>query len=69
MSHGLKMSKMFSKGHYDALKYVQPYWQKATNMPHPDDVTFVTTATLETWKDLVDLAENWNGNIIHFSSR
>jgi hypothetical protein len=61
MSHGLKMSKLFSKGHYDSLKYVQPYWQKASEVPHPDDVTFITTTTPTSWKELVHLAENWQG--------
>ncbi|KAI8080452.1 velvet factor-domain-containing protein [Thamnidium elegans] len=63
MSHGLKMSKLFSQAHYDALKYIEPYWQKAQQVPNDLDVTIITTSTPETWKDLVKLAENWNGPI------
>lgn len=71
MSHGLKMSKLFSKGQYEALKYVQPYWKKAQETPSDLDVTIVTTTTPESWKDFVNLVENWDGkyiiNIIYFS--
>ncbi|GAA5797415.1 hypothetical protein HPULCUR_002799 [Helicostylum pulchrum] len=63
MSHGLKMSKLFSQAHYDALKYIEPYWQKAQQVPNDLDVTIITTSTPETWKDLVQLAETWNGPI------
>lgn len=64
MSHGLKMSKLFSQAHYDALKYIEPYWQKAQQVPDDLDVTIITTSTPESWKDLVKLAEIWNGKII-----
>jgi hypothetical protein len=63
MSHGLKMSKIFSKGHYGSLQYVQPYWQRARNLPSELDVTIVTTTTPDSWKDLVVLAENWDGKL------
>ncbi|KAG2202895.1 hypothetical protein INT47_008927 [Mucor saturninus] len=63
MSHGLKMSKLFSKGHYDALQYVQPFWQKASVIPDELDTTIITTTTPETWKDLVFLAKSWDGPI------
>lgn len=64
MSHGLKMSKLFSKGSYEALQYVQPYWQRAELVPNELDVTIVTTTTPDSWKDLVVLAENWNGKCL-----
>ncbi|KAI9472314.1 MAG: velvet factor-domain-containing protein [Benjaminiella poitrasii] len=63
MSHGLKMSKLFSQGHYDALKYVQPYWLQAVRVFNPTDVTLYTTITPGTWKDLVELADSWDGPI------
>lgn len=56
------MSKLFSKGHYDALQYIQPFWLKAQDVPVELDTTIITTTTPETWKDLVSLAESWNGN-------
>lgn len=62
---------MFSKGQYEALKYVRPYWQKAQQVPEESDVTIITTATPDSWKDLVNLAENWDGPIsatLHISS-
>ncbi|CAO3624060.1 unnamed protein product [Mucor hiemalis] len=71
MSHGLKMSKLFSKGQYEALKYVKPYWKKAQQVPEESDVTMITTATPDSWKDLVNLAENWDGPIsatLHIST-
>ncbi|CAO0792900.1 unnamed protein product [Mucor circinelloides] len=72
MSHGLKMSKLFAQGHYDALKYVQPFWQRATNVPESQQVSFIVTTTPNTWKDLVQMAKNWNGPIsatLHISSK
>lgn len=72
MSHGLKMSKLFAQGHYDALKYVQPFWQRATKAPESKQVTFIVTTTPNTWKDLVQMAKNWDGPIsatLHVSSK
>lgn len=72
MSEGLKMSKLFSKGHYDSLKYIQPFWKKASEQADKEDVTLITTTTPSRWKDLVRLAENWNGPIsttLHVSSK
>ncbi|KAI7901618.1 velvet factor-domain-containing protein [Cokeromyces recurvatus] len=63
MSHGLKMSKMFSQGHYNALTNIEPYWLKANQVPNPMDVTFYTTVTPNTWRDLAELANNWEGPI------
>lgn len=66
------MSKLFAQGHYDALKYVQPFWQRATSVPEPQQVSFIVTTTPNTWKDLVQMAKNWNGPIsatLHISSK
>ncbi|KAI8064265.1 velvet factor-domain-containing protein [Gilbertella persicaria] len=63
MTPGLKFSKLFSKAHYDALRYTRPFWQKATQEPNPAEVTFITTTTPETWKELVQFAKHWNGPI------
>lgn len=63
MSHGLKMHKLFSKSYYDAAKLIQPFWLKATAIPEKDQVTIVTTATADTWDELVQLTGYWEGPI------
>ncbi len=64
MTHGLKMSKLFSKGHYESLQHIQPYWKKAQETPNDADVTLITTTTPESWKDFVNLVENWDGKLL-----
>lgn len=61
MTSGLKFSKLFSKAHYDALKYTQPFWQKAAQVPEVSEVTFIVTTTPATWKDFTQFAKHWNG--------
>jgi hypothetical protein len=61
MNHGLKMHKLFSKSYYDAAKQIQPFWLKASNVPEKDEVTIITTATADTWNDLVRLTAYWEG--------
>ncbi|RCH80696.1 hypothetical protein CU098_005140 [Rhizopus stolonifer] len=73
MTHGLRLSKMFPKGDYQSLKGISPFWQSA-NIPIQDetDVSLLTTVSPESWKELVALAENWNGPIsatLHVSSQ
>ncbi|KAI7895586.1 uncharacterized protein EV154DRAFT_413122 [Mucor mucedo] len=63
MTHGLKMHKLFSKSYYDAAKLIQPFWLKATVAPEKDQVTIVTTATADTWDELVKLTGYWEGPI------
>lgn len=66
MTHGLKMHKLFSKSYYDAAKLIQPFWLKATVVPEKDQVTIVTTATADTWDELVRLTGFWEGPISAF---
>lgn len=61
MTHGLKMHKLFSKSYYDAAKQIQPFWLKASEIPEKDEVTIITTATADTWNDLVRLTAYWEG--------
>ncbi|OBZ88377.1 Glycosyltransferase-like protein LARGE2 [Choanephora cucurbitarum] len=71
MTPGLKFSKLFSKAQYDALKYTQPFWQKAAQVPEPSQVTFIVTTTPKTWKDLTQFAKHWNGPVsatLHIAS-
>ncbi|KAI8370358.1 velvet factor-domain-containing protein [Radiomyces spectabilis] len=63
MAHGLKMSKLFSKTEYAAAENVQPFWLKSAQPPMPDDVSIVTAVTLNTWPELVRLAQHWKGPI------
>ncbi|KAL0143336.1 glycosyltransferase family 49 protein [Mucor lusitanicus] len=63
MTHGLKMSKLFSKSYYDAAKNIQPFWKKASNIPEKDEVSIITTANADTWKDLKRLTIYWEGPI------
>ncbi|KAI8365097.1 velvet factor-domain-containing protein [Blakeslea trispora] len=71
MTSGLKFSKLFSKAHYDALKYTQPFWQKAAQVPEVSEVTFIVTTTPATWKDFTQFAKHWNGPVsatLHIAS-
>jgi hypothetical protein len=52
---------MFPKGEYHALNGVSPFWQSASQPAQDDEVTLLTTISAESWKELVALAENWNG--------
>lgn len=61
MTHGLKMSKLFSKSYYDAAKNIQPFWKKASNVPEKDEVSIITTANVDTWEDLKRLTIYWEG--------
>ncbi|KAF7732120.1 hypothetical protein EC973_006375 [Apophysomyces ossiformis] len=63
MTHGLKMSKMFSKSYYQVTNGVKPYWLKASETPAEEDLTIITTVTPTTWPELVRLAERWQGPI------
>ncbi|KAG0169626.1 hypothetical protein DFQ28_003825 [Apophysomyces sp. BC1034] len=63
MTHGLKMSKMFSKSYYQATDGVKPYWLKGSETPSEQDLTIITTVTPATWPELVRLAERWQGPI------
>lgn len=63
MPHGLKLSKMFPKSEYGALKGVTPFWQSASQPSDESDVSLLTNVSPESWKELVALAENYNGNI------
>ncbi|KAG1077314.1 hypothetical protein G6F42_024926 [Rhizopus arrhizus] len=63
MTHGLKMSKLFSKSYYDAAKKIQPFWKKASNIPEKDEVSIITTANANTWDDLKRLTIYWEGPI------
>lgn len=66
MTHGLRMHKLFSKSHYDAAKQIQPFWLKASNVPELDEVTIITTATADTWDELVSLTGYWQGKKRNF---
>lgn len=61
MTHGLRMHKLFSKSYYDAAKQIQPFWLKAKTVPENDEVTVITTATADTWDNLVQLTAYWEG--------
>ncbi|CAO3629410.1 unnamed protein product [Mucor hiemalis] len=63
MTHGLRMHKSFSKSHYEAAKQIQPFWLKAKSVPENDEVTVITTATADTWDNLVQLTAYWEGPI------
>lgn len=63
MTHGLRMHKLFSKSYYDAAKQIQPFWLKAKTVPENDEVTVITTATADTWDNLVQLTAYWEGPI------
>ncbi|CEG64376.1 hypothetical protein RMATCC62417_01357 [Rhizopus microsporus] len=63
MPHGLKLSKMFPKSEYGALKGVTPFWQTASQPSDESDVSLLTNVSPESWKELVALAENYNGPI------
>ncbi|KAI9323444.1 hypothetical protein BX666DRAFT_2016705 [Dichotomocladium elegans] len=63
MTHGLKMSKLFSKSYYEAAKTAQPFWLKGSQIPSTDDITLVTTVTPGTWNELERLADHWHGPI------
>ncbi|KAI8990139.1 velvet factor-domain-containing protein [Pilobolus umbonatus] len=63
MSHGLKMSKLFSSSHYKATEQMYPFWQKAGTVPDQSDVTITTIVTIDTWTDLKSLASRWGGPI------
>ncbi|OAD02385.1 glycosyltransferase family 49 protein [Mucor lusitanicus CBS 277.49] len=68
----LSYQRTYDAGHYDALKYVQPFWQRAASVPEPQQVSFIVTTTPNTWRDLVQMAKNWNGPIsatLHISSK
>ncbi|RCH91069.1 hypothetical protein CU098_009924 [Rhizopus stolonifer] len=41
----------------------QRTYDAATQEPNPAEVTFITTTTPETWKELVQFAKHWNGPI------
>lgn len=61
MTHGLRMHKSFSKSHYKAAKQIQPFWLKAKSLPENDEVTVITTATADTWDNLIQLTAYWEG--------
>lgn len=64
MTHGLRMHKLFSKSYYDAAKQIQPFWLRAKTVPENDEVTVITTATADTWDNLVQLTAYWEGKRI-----
>lgn len=61
MTHGLKMSKLFSKAFYEAAGATRPYWLKGSQAVQENDVTVITTVTPETWPELERLAKYWHG--------
>lgn len=61
MTHGLKMSKLFSKSYYDAARSTQPYWLKGSQAPNNASITLLTTVTPGTWAELERLADHWRG--------
>ncbi|CDH55319.1 glycosyltransferase family 49 protein [Lichtheimia corymbifera JMRC:FSU:9682] len=63
MTTGLKMSKLFSKSHYEAVRMTEPYWLKRSEAIDPRDVTLTTAVTLDTWAELERIAERWQGPI------
>lgn len=64
MTTGLKMSKLFSKSHYDAVRMTEPYWLKGSEAIDPRDVTLTTAVTLDTWAELERIAERWQGKLL-----
>ncbi|KAI7881874.1 hypothetical protein K492DRAFT_128383 [Lichtheimia hyalospora FSU 10163] len=63
MTHGLQMSKLFSKSFYDATKATDPFWLKGSQVPEDGDITLVTAVTPGTWNELERLAGYWKGPI------
>lgn len=63
MTTGLKMSKLFSKSHYEAVRMTEPYWLKGSGVIDSRDVTLTTAVTLDTWAELERIAERWQGPI------
>lgn len=61
MTTGLKMSKLFSKSHYEAVRMTEPYWLKGSGVIDSRDVTLTTAVTLDTWAELERIAERWQG--------
>lgn len=61
MTHGLQMSKLFSKSFYDAAKATEPFWLKGNQVPEDGDITLVTAVTPGTWNELERLASYWKG--------
>lgn len=63
MTHGLKMSKLFSKAFYDAAGSAKPYWLASHTLPREDDISLLTSVTPGTWSELERLAQHWQGPI------
>ncbi|KAI9283135.1 hypothetical protein BY458DRAFT_583018 [Sporodiniella umbellata] len=64
MSTGLRFSKLFSKGNYQDLKQMVPFWQSARRTTvSAHEVTLLTAVSLDSWPDLVSLAESYEGFI------
>ncbi|ORX45490.1 hypothetical protein DM01DRAFT_1364592 [Hesseltinella vesiculosa] len=59
MTHGLTMSKLFAKTNYQTARGVQPHWLTASQTPDQEAITAVTVVTLDTWKDLERLTQQW----------
>lgn len=61
MSNGYLMSKLLQRGHYDSLQHIQPFWKKAAETPNAENVTIIAATTPSTWKDLVEITNQWKG--------
>lgn len=64
ISPEMRSSKMFSKS-TASNDFIRPYWFTASIKPSKDALTLNTVLTLKDWDCLIQLAELYEGKLLH----